>query len=187
MQEKEFGKFYWGFIFIMLSFRIQGVDILPDIVGYILFAIGFSSLSTRSDYFKTAGNYNIPMIILSLFSIYQAPAQAQNVASGGGILLSFLLGAATMILNLFIAYNLFMGIREMEKQRKQDALALEATQRWDQFKMLQIASMCAFIVMLIPGINLIYLIILIVASIVILIRILGFLSRCDEDMNKIVL
>ena len=34
MTERAFRNFYFGFLFIMIDFRFNGIDILPDIVGY---------------------------------------------------------------------------------------------------------------------------------------------------------
>lgn len=182
MKSTGFRKFYWGFIFIMLSFRIGGFDILPDFVGYVLFAFGFSELSSKSNYFSTASKYNIVMIIVSIFSIYQKPVDGQNAAYGSLLFLSLLIGTVTFVFNLLIVYNLFMGIREMENQKGQSDLAIEADERWGQYKILQIASLCAFIAMFIPFINILYIIGLIIASIYVLIKILGFLKKCDEDI-----
>jgi len=67
MVANGFNKLYWGFLFILIDFRINGFDILPDIIGYILFAFAFSALASGSSHFVLAGRYNIPMIILSTF------------------------------------------------------------------------------------------------------------------------
>ena len=72
MNQRGFTQLYWGFLFVMLNFRIQGFDILPDIVGYIFFAFGFAALASNSEHFKKASRLNIPMIILSIFSIYES-------------------------------------------------------------------------------------------------------------------
>lgn len=101
MNESGFTKLYWGFIFIMLSFTIQGFDILPDIVGYLLFASAFSNVTSSSTYFTKASKYNMPMIILSIFSIYQKPVQ------GGGIQLGSLgiFGIIIFILSFVLKYK----------------------------------------------------------------------------------
>ncbi|MDF2673496.1 MAG: hypothetical protein K0R09_1761, partial [Clostridiales bacterium] len=76
MYKDGFNKLYWGFLFIMIDFKLQGVDVLPDIVGYILFVIGFGMLASCSEYFSKAKSFDTPMIIISLFSIYERPAQS---------------------------------------------------------------------------------------------------------------
>lgn len=183
MNESGLNKLYWGFLFIMLSFRIQGFDILPDIVGYLFFASGFRILATSSIYFRVAANYNIPMIILSVFSIYQGPVQ------GGGINLGLLglygipISIASFVLNLFVVYNLFMGIKDMAEKRQQSDLVIESEERWNQYKTLQFAVLFSFILIFIPLLGLIYIIGILVVSIILTIKILGFIKRCSENLN----
>ncbi len=183
MNESGFNKLYWGFLFIMLSFRIQGFDILPDIVGYLLFASGFSQLISSSNYFNIAAKYNIPMIILSIFTIYQVPAQ------GGGIQLGLLgiftipIAIASFVLNLLVVYNLFMGIKDMAKKQEQSDFVIESQEKWNQYKILQIASICSFIAIFIPLIGVLYIIAILVISIVLTISILGFIKRCSESLR----
>lgn len=172
-------KFYWGFLFIMLSFRIQGFDILPDIVGYLFLASGFRALSEESTFFSKAAKYNIPMIILSIFSIYQRPAQGGGIDFGPMGLWSILFAIAGFIFNLLVVYNLFMGIREMAEKRGQYEIMEEAGNKWGQYKMLQIAVLFSFVLILIPPIAIVYFIVLFIISIILAVSILGFLKRCE--------
>lgn len=181
--ESGLNKLYWGFLLIMLSLRIQGFDILPDIVGYILFASAFSDLASESTNFSTAAKFNIPMIILSVFSIYQNPAQVQGINLGSLGLLSIPLGIATFVLNLLVVYNIFMGIKAMASQRGQFELASESDQKWNQYKMLQIAAVFTFILIFIPMIGFIYIMVLFVVAIVIAVKIMGFIKRCKESFT----
>ena len=182
--ERGLRKFYWGFFFIMLSFRIQGFDILPDFAGYILFAIGFNSLSEKSEHFKVAAKFNMPLVVISLFSIYQWPLQTQNNNSALIVGLSMIFSIILFALNLYVVFNLFMGIHDMMYQNGSgnSALAAEAEQKWNQYKILQIAAMGAILVALIPVINLIYIIAILIASLVVLVKIMGFLKKCEQDL-----
>lgn len=183
MNESGFNKLYWGFFFIMFNFRIQGFDIFPDIVGYLFLASGFSCLVSNSSYFGTAAKYNIGMIILSVFSIYQFPAQGNGIHFGPLGIWSIPLVIISFVLNLLVIYNLFMGIKEMADKMDQPDLAMESDVRWNQYKMLQIASLFSFILVFIPPVALIYIVVMFIVSIVIAIRILGFLKRCRETLN----
>ena len=96
----------------MLNFRIQGFDILPDIVGYIFFAFGFAALASNSEHFKSfQAEYSDDHIIH--FSIYESPAQDSgiNVNFDSANALGILIGIISLILDLLIVYHLFMGIR----------------------------------------------------------------------------
>jgi hypothetical protein len=143
-------KLYWGFLFIMIDFRLQGIDVLPDIVGYLLFAAGFGILMSNSEYFNKARNFNIPMIILSIFEIYEKPAQGGGIQLGSFGIFGVLIGIASIILSLLVIYNLFMGIKEMANQQGQMELYEESDRRWNQYLILQIASIFAFILIFIP-------------------------------------
>lgn len=178
MIERGLNKFYWGFIFIMLGFRIQGVDILPDIVGYLFLASGFNDVISSSSYFSTAAKYNIPMTILSIFSIYQRPVQGTGIDLGPMGIFSIPIAIASFILSLLVMYNLFMGIKDIAEKQGQSDLANESDEKWNQYKMLQFAVLFSFILIFIPFLGLVYIIVLIVLSIILMIGILGFLKNC---------
>lgn len=182
MFEREINKLYWGFIFIMLGFRIQGFDILPDTVGYLFFASGFAGLASSSSYFSTAAKFNIPMIFFSLLSIYQAPAQGSGINFGPLGMMGIPLGIIGFALNLLVVYNLFMGLKDMAWQREQFFLANEADERWNHFKMLQIATVFSMILIFIPPVAFICIIALLVVSIIILVGILGYLKSCASHL-----
>jgi hypothetical protein len=186
MNEKGLNKLYWGFIFIMLSFRIQGFDILPDIVGYLFFASGFIDLASNSTYFSTAAKYNIPMIILSLFSIYQSPVQGGGINLGPLGIFSIPLAIISFILNLLVVYNLFLGIKDIAEKQEEFDLANEANERWHQYKLLQIAVLFSFILIFIPFLAIIYIFIIFVISIILTMTIVGFIKRCSENLNKFI-
>lgn len=182
MHQNEFNKLFWGFLFIMISFRIQGVDILPDIIGYIFFAVGLSSLSSQSIHFIKARNFNIPMIIISVFSIYEVPAQNGAAQLGPFGFFGILISIASIVLNLLIIYNLFMGIKDMANETALDDLSRETDRRWNQYLMLQIVAVFAIFLVFIPLMGLILLIGLLVASIALTVVIMGFMKRCGMSL-----
>lgn len=185
MVEKGLKNLFWGFIFIMLSFRIQGFDILPDIVGFLFFASGFSILSSNSDYFRMAAKYNIPTAILSVFSIYQAPAQGEGINFGVLGIFSIPVVIISVALNLLVVYYLFMGIKDMAMTKEQSDLATESNAKWNEYKFLQIAALLSFIIIFIPPLAIAYVFVLFVVSISLTIRITGFLKRCSESLSEL--
>jgi len=178
MIEKGFNQLYWGFLFTMLDFRIQGFDVLPDFVGYLLFASGFGILAANSMYFKKASKLNIPMIILSIFTIYERPKQEPGINID---LLGSIVGIVSLILGLLIIYYLFAGVKEMSVNVHQDIYE-EADIRWRQYLMLQIAVMLGFVIIFIPFLNFLYIIGLLAASVVLMFVIMGFMKRCGEQL-----
>lgn len=185
MSENGFNKFYWGFLFIMLSFKIQGFDILPDIIGYLFFASGFRQLLLNSTYFSIAAKYNIPMIVLSLFSIYQSPVQGGGIQLGALGIFSIPIAIASFVLNLIVIYNLFMGIKDMAEKRELYDLVKESDEKWNQYKLLQIAVICSFILIFIPFLAIVYVIVIFIISIIITISILIFIKRCSESLSTL--
>ena len=66
MAKDAFTKILWGFLFIFLDIRINGIDIfLPDFVGYILIALGLESLSGIHPSLRAGGGYAKAMVVLS--------------------------------------------------------------------------------------------------------------------------
>ena len=182
MFESAFNKFYWGFFFIMIDFRLQGVDILPDIIGFCLFAAGLSVLASRSSHFEKARSLNMFMIIFSIFQIYERPTQSSGINFGFLGPIGFLIGIAAIIVNLYVIYNLFMGIRDMASLQGQINIREEAEKRWTQYLLLQLAGIFAIILIIVPPIALIFIILLFVLSIVFAIVIMGFMKRCGTSL-----
>ncbi|MBC8062387.1 MAG: hypothetical protein H7Y18_17200 [Clostridiaceae bacterium] len=182
MNKSGFNKLFLGLLFIMLSFRIQGFDILPDIVGYLFLASGFSTLISSSSYFSIAAKYNIPMIILSLFSIYQNPVQGPGIQLSPLLIFSITIAIASFVLNLLVIYNLFMGIKDMAEKQDQSDLMKESDERWKQYRLLQIAILFSLILIFIPVLALVYIIVLFILSIILTIGILRFLKKCSLSL-----
>lgn len=176
-------KIFWGFIFILLDFKIQGFDILPDVVGYILFAMGFGILASSNEYFQKAKNFNIPLIILSIFSIYERPSQTSGGVQLGTLgIFGVIIGIAAIVLNLLVIYNMFMGIKNEADQQGKFDLSTEAEKRWKQYLTLQIAVFFSFILIFIPPLAIIFIIGLAIVSIVLTVAIMGFIKRCSESL-----
>lgn len=182
MYRDGLNKIFWGLLFAMLDFRIQGFDILPDIVGYILFAVGFSVLAAGSEYFSKAGKFNIPLMILSVFSLYENPAQGTGVQIGTLSVLAIVLGIAVIVLNLLVVYNLFMGIKELAYQQGRYDLSDEAQSRWKQYLTLQIATLFTFILIFIPLLGAIFVLLMVFISLIWMISIISFIKRCSENL-----
>lgn len=180
MNENGFSKLYWGFLFIMIDFKIQGFDILPDIVGYILFAVGFSVLAANSEYFKKAANFNIPMIILSAFSIYEKPAQGGGIHFGPLGPLGILIAIAGFVVGLLVVYNLFMGIKDMAGKQEQMDICEESDKRWEQYLLLQVAALLAIVLIFVPFLAIVCVIALLIASVAMTVVIMQFMKKCGE-------
>jgi hypothetical protein len=179
VNEGAFKKLFWGFLFILINFRIMGIDILPDFIGYSLFFVALEDLEENNHRFTTARNLSIVMIILSLLTIYEIPSQSGVYSSpfrGFGIIIVI----AAFIFMLMLIYNLFMGIKDLAIQKNMKEIAFEAEERWRGYMWLQVAVFLAVAFIFIPVIGLLYAIGLLIAAIVIAIQIMRFMSKCSR-------
>ena len=133
---RAFGQLFWGFFFVMLSFRINRFDILPDVVGYILIFLGTGALAMHNDRFRAAKNASIPLMVLAgidfIASLGGTSPQRGgiDVPLSNAIGLAVILGIATLVLSLLMAYNVCMGIADMAGERGLTDLQREARSRW---------------------------------------------------------
>lgn len=175
-----FDKLGWGFLFIMIDFRLQGFDILPDVIGYLFFAAGLSALAEQNEMFKKAVPLNVVMIIISIFSIYERPAQE------GGVYFNpfgMLIGILSLIFGLFVAYLVFRGIQQMADEHGAKDINEEAGKRWTQYLALQMAAIAAYLLLFIPPLAVVYIVALLVVSFMLTFLIVGYMRRCGERFH----
>jgi hypothetical protein len=184
MNHSGFRQLYWGFLFVMVDFRIQGFDVLPDVIGYMLFAAGLGALASESVHFGPASRLNVAMIFLSLFSLYEPPIQGGGVRIGPFGPLGMLIGIAATVVSLLVVYHMFKGIGDMAARQDKAEIAGEAATRWHQYLMLQLATLLGLVFIFIPAIGLLYLIALIGAAIALTVVIMGFIARCGENLQS---
>jgi uncharacterized membrane protein len=65
----RFIQIFWGLLLVILDFQINGLDVLPDILGYILVALGCRGLSEASPHFSTAAILAWIMVVLAVVSL----------------------------------------------------------------------------------------------------------------------
>lgn len=180
MRKTGFGVLCWGFFFDMFDFRINNFDILPDIIGHILFLVGLMSLVSYNGYFSKAKNYSILMIVMSIIGIFLKVNTGIGVNTQDFIGVELLLTIATLIIYLLLLYNIFMGIKELATVEGINEVYDEADKRWVQFVWLQILIIPGIIIMFIPIINLIYIVSILIANIVLAINIMKLMRKCEN-------
>jgi len=84
MKRKSFMQIFWGFLFVFLDFTFDGIDLIPDFVGYIFIVIGLRSLSSLSLHFTHAKISAIILFFLSLFTDFSILKPLKPVASNTG-------------------------------------------------------------------------------------------------------
>lgn len=184
MIASAFRNFYWGFFLIMVDFRIGGLEILPDVIGYILLASGLSTLASQNEWFMRARGYVWPAMILSVFQLYERPAESSGVHIIWGSGMTLILGLAMAVLSLLAVYNLFMGIREMASRAGNPSIADEALSKWNQYLGVAVAGLLSFILAFIPVIGFPLILSLFVVNLVLAVGIMRLMRRCETELGE---
>ena len=127
-----FGSIFWGFLF-MFDFRIQGVDILPNFIGYLFMYSGLGNLSSYSSEFGNAQKYSLPLAAISLLSIYQIQNPVGQVTIDPLSFGLYAVSIITTVLDLLLVYHLCRGIIDLAKDQSNDGLQELAHQRWKYY------------------------------------------------------
>lgn len=125
----------WGFLFLF-DLRLNGFDLLPDFIGYILFYNGLGKLLDRHPDFAAARKPVIALIILSLPSLIEF--RAEDFAITPTFLFFMAVGLVTVILDLYMVYHICRGIAGLAEGRGATLLQAKANTRWTLYLVLAI-------------------------------------------------
>ncbi|QVK17292.1 hypothetical protein KHQ81_10550 [Mycoplasmatota bacterium] len=151
-----FKKIFIGTILILLDFRIQGLNIIPDIIGYILIFIGLSEIIHLNSKFAVARIMSIILILFSIPDIYSI-----NTESPSGLF--YFINIITSIIYLIYSYSLYIGIKENAEGINNEDLANKAQLSC----ILAVVSCLSGIIVLINPFFMIPLLILVIVTLVI--------------------
>ncbi|MWV43429.1 hypothetical protein GRF59_07260 [Paenibacillus sp. HJL G12] len=171
---------FWGFLFL-IDIRINGFDVLPDVIGYVLFFLGFVKLENRfrSQHFHKAKNMSVGMIVLSMMSLVLSWTSPQAWA------FYFLFITMLTILKLYIVFHLCYGISDLAGRRGLHEFQNKAIQRWRWF--IAVAA-AVFIMMLIaplaPMLVMIMSIVLLIASLVIYVLMMLLTREAEHVLHR---
>lgn len=174
-----FSKIYWGFLFFF-DFRIQGFDILPDIIGYWLIYLGLKELVSMSSHFAEAKKYSVVLGILSVFDLYQVqmPIQQFNIGPLTGLIM--LMGIIITIFDLLMVFHLCHGIAELAEGRGVIDLETIALNRWKYYLYLRVVTaVVGPIALIIPPLVIFLFIPLIVISIIVFVLMMGLMKQAE--------
>lgn len=163
----------------MFDFRINGFDLLPDFIGYIFIFSGLALLVGLNRRFETARNFALPLIVLSIFDIYQVNIPIDNIFMGSKLLLISTIGILCIILNLLLLYNICIGIEERAYELGNNELGRLARSRWTLYLIYQSLFLLLFvfkfmaIVLFIP---------LFIFSIIVYIMMLTLMSSAEKQL-----
>lgn len=140
---------FWGLLFTAINIRIQGFDLVPDVIGYIMVVVGLGKIETYEGKFTSAKKMARVLVAISLINIYQAPAwetwgtestgmmqsTSSSVLFSAGIFgsvpwLAALLMITGMLANIYFAYFMCMGIKNLLIRVGDHTLAGICDDRW---------------------------------------------------------
>lgn len=174
-----FSRIFWGFIFF-LDFNINNFDILPDFIGVLLILSGLGLLQEANGRFSTARKLAWLLLLLSLFDIFKVNISINNFVLNPTNLFFLLIGAATMLLNILMVYNICMGIEEKANEASLWELAGKARNRWQLYLVFQLVLLLSLVfVVLLP----ILFIPLFIFSIVTYVLILGLMKDAEREIT----
>lgn len=144
MRRRAFIFLMWGFLFVLLNFRIQNVNLLPTFVGYILCSIALRELRQKNPFFRRGFVVGIVLLVLSLpklFHLGNSNVTITNInglssmqpfvtASFGPALMMMVIGVA---LQLLYIYWIFQGIKEMALKIPHYELRDAVNQPWQMY------------------------------------------------------
>ncbi|MEK7953363.1 hypothetical protein [Luteolibacter soli] len=166
----RFIQIFWGLLLVVLDFNINQIDILPDILGYILIALGCRGLRDASPRFSTAATLAWIMAILSV---------AGYAVRGNSIGFSLLSSAMDCAMMWF----LLGGVMELANSRQRQDLSQRASSR--RIAYVAIAALSTLIGYTIqsPGDGVVIGIALLIGMLVVLCLILHLIHRSIRELS----
>jgi hypothetical protein len=113
----SFGYIFWGLILVILDFKINRFDLLPDVIGYVLAGIGSAALHSISPKFSLAGSLSWMLAVASLIGLVFA----------GGAAIAF--GILVTVMNCAMIWYLMGGIIDLTQAKNRQDLAEMAHNR----------------------------------------------------------
>ena len=102
-----------GWLLVLIHFRINGFDILPDFIGYGLIFAGVDRLSARSNYFHKARIFALLMCAVSFGELLHLETVVTEHES---LFMAVLMAvsALLMLVPLYLMYLITKGVAELE-------------------------------------------------------------------------
>jgi hypothetical protein len=73
-----FGYIFWGLLLVFLDFSINGFDLLPDVIGYVLVGYGAGGLTNQHVAFRTAASLSWLLAVGSVMAFFISERSAMQ-------------------------------------------------------------------------------------------------------------
>lgn len=131
MYKPDYNRLFWGFLLVIFNFRIQGFDILPDVIGYILIIKALQGLAHQHEDYGKGISFAVMLAVLSLVNVYQAQTGIQSSKPVSFLDYALLLlGQIGLILELFLVYWILRAMTELANETSNFLLHDQAKLRW---------------------------------------------------------
>jgi hypothetical protein len=130
---KGFYKLLLGFLLVLFTFRVGGVDVLPGFIGFVIVYLGLGDLADREPGFVEARKYTMPLALISLFFFVQLDLG----------LLTMALAVVYAGVTLLTLWHIFKGITNLAVAAEQTPLAQAAMVRWKYYLVLTILTLAS--------------------------------------------
>lgn len=130
----------WGYIFVLIDIRINGFDIVPDWIGFLLIAFGCAKAAETSgiSIFRKGQLMAFVLILFNIvvFAVSTSSEPIINTNSKPEYSLPYLLTALGMLLHILLVYCLCNGIYRYAEEHQLPELRDSARSRWKAYLIL---------------------------------------------------
>ncbi len=156
----------FGLIITVININIQGFDIFPDVIGYIMVIIGLGKIEQYEEKFGQAKRISFILAVLAAINIVKP--QSQDVSGSGNLLqttnvtfsagifgnipwLATLLMLVGIAANLVFLYAMCMGMKNILIRTGDEGLAGICEDRWKLILISQIGVAASMLLALALG------------------------------------
>lgn len=102
---------FWGLVFIFFHFRIIGIDLLPDFLGYLFVSFGLYSLAVKSVHFKRSLLCSAALFLMQLVHLLTF------IGIRFHLLVYLILDFSSVFASLMMLYFIVMGLKDLAAQK----------------------------------------------------------------------
>ncbi|GMQ61408.1 hypothetical protein [Vallitalea maricola] len=112
---KHFGTIVWGIVFILININIGFIDILPNVVGYILITSAVSKLYDKTEIkeFHIATYVGSVCVIVRIITFFLFLSQNSEIT-----ILSTVIGIIVQLLILVLAFYMYEAVIKLLEKEK---------------------------------------------------------------------
>lgn len=128
-----FNRMFWGMILVFFDINLGSIDILPNIVGFIMIATAISGLSSdtkEEKSFKKGEVYAWIMVCLACIDIILKFSGYGNQDIGIAPSWIIIYGQLSSVINLIMVYYICKGIYNLGEKAANTEISISARDRW---------------------------------------------------------